>query len=117
MRYKEVKKESETKGWTGCLQPSVEFKNGSPISVTFWSHDGAELKILANFGYLTLLVPEPPEKVKVWHLTGSLAGLPVDEEYDSLSKAEARKAVLEDSFYESAGRLTITETEEEKYIE
>lgn len=51
--------------------------------------------------------------MKVWRLTGSLAGLPVDEVYYSKADAKARRSLLKAVFVEPRGKLTITEVEEE----
>lgn len=67
-------------------------KNTSVIRVILRDTSGNMVEI-GKDGYsdLAVMIPAPPEKKKVWKVNGEIAGIKVDENFDSEYEAKERR--------------------------
>ncbi len=93
MKMTAVKEEKEIR--LDGIKAEITKKDHNVIRVVFRDTSGNFVEV-GKDGYsdLTILIPAPPEKKKVWNLKGEIAGIKVNENFDDEYDAKRRRSEI-----------------------
>lgn len=109
MKMQEAKTEKDIK--LDGVKAEITRKDSYVIRIILRDTTGNVVEVAeSRYNGIEVLIPAPPEKKKVWKVTGKIAGIPIDENFDGQYSADQRKEKLESL---NAEELAVKEVEVE----
>lgn len=110
MKMVEPKTENEIK--LDGIKVEITKKNSSVIRVVLRDTSGNILEI-GKDGYsdLSVLIPAPPAKKKVWTVKGEIEGIKVNENFEHKFEADARRTLIANRLSAEESEFSIEESE------